>query len=80
MPTAANIVIADAQATPVNHTFIPMGSDKNGVYWYEDTSASATIGNWRISVDIKRPAPANSGQNSQDRVYRIRIGDRKSVV
>jgi hypothetical protein len=34
MPQAANIVINDGAATPVLHTFTPMGKDKNGVLWF----------------------------------------------
>ncbi len=80
MPSAANIVLADAQATPVNHTFTPIGLDKDNTYWYEDASAPATIGNWRISVKIARPAQPMAGQNSNERVYRIRIGLHVAVL
>lgn len=71
MPTAINIVLADAQATPVNHTFIPMGKDQNGVYWFEDQSQSSPLGYWRISMELKRPLPGAPGTKaSSDRVAR----------
>jgi hypothetical protein len=31
---ASNIVKDDAQATPVTHTFVPLGPDKDGVFWF----------------------------------------------
>lgn len=69
-----NIVLADAQATPVNHTFIPIGADKAGVFWLEDQSATNAIGNWRISIEVKRPPAAIAGQKSSERSHRCKIG------
>lgn len=44
MPALANIVINDGAATPVAHTFTPIGRDSDGVTWFEQTN----------------PVPANS--------------------
>lgn len=74
MPQAANIVLADAQGTPVNHTFVPLGPDKNGVFWFEDQSQANSLGFWRISVEVKRPSLATSGQNADNRSNRVRVG------
>lgn len=77
MPTAANIVIADAQATPVNHTFVPIGRDSKdpSIFWYEDQSAANAIGNWRINISLKRPTAAfNAGDNSRNRNFVVIIG------
>lgn len=72
MPIASNIVLADAQGTPVNHTFIPMGKDPNGVYWFEDQSASSPIGYWKLSIEVKKPLPGAPGAKSgSDRVVRV---------
>lgn len=38
MPAIAAIVINDGAATPVAHTFTPLGRDANGVYWWEQTT------------------------------------------
>lgn len=74
MATATNIVLADALATPVNHTFIPMGKDQNGVYWFEDQSQSNALGYWRLSVEVKRPLPGAPGAvASSDRVARVKL-------
>lgn len=73
MPQAANIVLADALVTPVNHTFIPVGPDSNGVQWYEDQSRPADIGFWRISVDVRKPLPPAAGSVSTGRVNRVII-------
>lgn len=43
MPAIANVVINDGAATPVAHTFTPLGRDEKSVYWFEQTT----------------PAPAN---------------------
>jgi len=80
MTLAANIVLADAQATPVNHTFIPLGPDKDGVFWFEDQSASTPIGYWKISVDIKRPKAPAAAESSMNRTNRIRIGLHQPVL
>lgn len=74
---ATNIVLADAQATPVDHTFIPIGRDKNGVFWFEDQSMSNSVGFWRVSVETKR-APIESGVAKGS--YRTRIGFHQPVL
>lgn len=80
MALATNIVLADAQATPVNHTFIPLGPDKNGVFWFEDQSASTPIGFWKISVDAKRPGPPSAGETSSKRLIRVKVGLHQPVL
>lgn len=74
MAAASNIVLADAQATPVNHTFIPLGPDANGVWWFEDQSAASPIGYNRISVELKRPLNGKQGEDSSKRVARVKVG------
>lgn len=77
---AVNIVLADAQATPVNHTFVPLGPDRDGVFWFEDQSQASPIGYWRISYQLKRPPVASQGANSANRVYRAVIGLHEPVL
>lgn len=77
---ASNIVLADAQATPVNHTFVPVGRDKNGVYWFEDQSAANAIGNWKISVDLQKPPVPVAKQSSEGRTIRSRIGLHEPIL
>lgn len=75
MPQAANIVINDGAATPVAHTFVPIGPDKDGIWWYEEQGvASSAIGNNRLSVEVKSPPPPSAGTSSKDRNYRIKFG------
>lgn len=75
MPAVANIVLADAQGTPVNHTFIPLSKDANGVWWFEDQSGSSPVGYNRISVQLVRTPPAGNGQASvSNRVNRVKLG------
>lgn len=80
MPAVANIVLADAQATPVNHTFSPLGRDANGVMWWEDRSQSTPDGYWRVSAQlIRTPPPTNGLMTSANRVNRVKIGLHKPV-
>lgn len=74
MAIATNIVLADAQATPVNHTFIPLGKDANNVVWWEDQSAASALGYNKISAELKKPLPGGpKTQSSSDRVARVKL-------
>lgn len=77
---AVNIVLADAQVAPVNHTFKPIGLDAKGVFWFVDQSQANAIGYWKISVEITHPANAQSGQSSANRTYRYRLGLHEPVL
>lgn len=74
MAAATNIVLNDALATPVAHTFIPLEVDKNNVWWFEDQSAANAIGYNRISIQLVRPMNGAQGENSAKRMARIKIG------
>lgn len=80
MAVAVNIVLADAQVTPVNHTFIPLGPDKAGIFWFEDQSQSTPIGFWRISIQSVRPPVAGAGSSSKDRMGRVKVGLHQPVL
>jgi hypothetical protein len=80
MSAVANIVLNDAQATPVAHTFIPLGPDSKGVWWWEDQSGSNAIGYNRISLQLTRSALATPGSNSGERVNRVKIGIHTPVL
>lgn len=81
MPAVANIVLADAQGTPVNHTFLPLGPDTNGVWWFEDQSVATPIGYWRISIKLERTPPAGNGAvSSANRVNRVVVGLHQPVL
>lgn len=69
----SNIVLADAQATPVDHTFIPIGLDKDGTFWFVDQAQSNAVGYWRIGIKVKAPAPARVGESSNGRTYRVNV-------
>jgi hypothetical protein len=80
MPSLANIVIADAQATPVNHTFVPVGPDKNGVQYLTDYSQANAVGYWQISIEVSSPTPARVGNNGQSSVHKVRVGLHEPVL
>lgn len=71
----ANIVLVDTQATPVTHTFVPVGPDENGVLTWQDQSAASPLGYWSIKLDLKIPSLPQAGTVSQatQRVIRPRI-------
>jgi hypothetical protein len=71
---ASNIVLADAQGSPVNHTFVPIGRDAKGVYWFEDQSQANAIGFWKISMELARPSLPAAQQSSEGRTFRVKIG------
>lgn len=77
---AANIVLLDAQGTPVSHTFVPLGPDKDGIFWWEDQSQASPIGYWRVSYQLTRPAPASAGTNSAGRSYRAKVALHEPVL
>lgn len=76
MPNLANIVLADAQATPVNHTFVPAGREKDtGKYLFEDTSSAANpLGWWRLKVRLQKPGtPVIGSKSDQTRTNKVLI-------
>ncbi|UUW21226.1 MAG: hypothetical protein [Sanya fiers-like virus 8] len=73
MSAVANIVLADAQATPVNHTFIPLGPDSNGAWWFEDQSQASPVGYWKISLQLVRNGPVSAGSTASDRTSRVKV-------
>lgn len=80
MPAVAAISLADAQTTPVTHTFNPLGPDANGVWWFEDATTNSAIGYQKISVQLTRPGPAKAGESSSDRICRVKIGIHTPVL
>lgn len=73
MSAVANIVLADAQATPVNHTFVPIGPDKQGVWWWEDQSTTSSLGYNRISAQLIRPGNPAPGASAESRMNRVKL-------
>jgi len=74
MPAVASIALDDAQATPVSHTFIPLGPDAKGVWWFEDQTGTTALGYNRISISLVRPSTGTNGSVSKsDRVARVKL-------
>jgi hypothetical protein len=80
MAAAVAIAILDAQGTPVSHNFVPIGTDKNGVFWFEDQSSPSAIGYWKISIERKAPAAAQPGASSDGRTYRYKVGLHEPIL
>ena len=56
MPAIAPVTINDGAASPVAHTFTPLGKDDKGVYWFEQTTPTPTniLGAKRIGYSQNR--------------------------
>lgn len=65
MSAIANIVVPDAAATPVNHTFIPLKVDGNTARWIEK-SATSPAGWWTLAATMRPPV---SGSDA----YRVTV-------
>ncbi|DAD51533.1 coat protein [ssRNA phage Gerhypos.1_48] len=78
--SASNIVLNDAQATPVAHTFKPRGLDPKGNFWWEDQTGSSSLGYNRISMKLVRAAVPVQGQSSKDLVNRVQFGIHTPVL
>lgn len=77
---ASNIVLADALLTPVNHTFIPLGPDSLGVWWYEDQSQISPVGYWRVSIQMVRAKNPAQGASAADRIARVKVSLHEPVL
>lgn len=74
MAAVSSIVLPDAQATPVNHTFIPLGQDAKGVWIFEDQSGDSPVGYQRIGLSITRPQVAKPGEaDKASRINRVKL-------
>lgn len=60
MPQITTIVINDGAATPVAHTFNPIGTDEKGVFWLEQVAPVPmnSLGGKRIGLSLTRPVTA----------------------
>lgn len=67
MPAFSPIVIADGQATPVNHTFAPSRIDMAGVSRWEDRSGGIALGFPVLTFSMRAPSPSTKGA----RAYRM---------
>lgn len=68
MATRANIVLNDAQATPVAHTFAPADILSGNAQW-EDRSASQYIGFNKLSMRLVRPSGETGVGNRNLKLY-----------
>lgn len=73
MAALAPVTANDGETSPVSHTFAPLGPDKDGVQWFEQTTPAPAnaLAAKRVSVQIKRAAPGKQ-QNGVARItYRM---------
>lgn len=82
MPVSQEIVLEDAQVTPVQHTFTPVGRDARDpqTIWFEDRSRPSPLGYWRISIKLVRPPIQNTPGLRADRTYRVTVGLHQPVL
>jgi len=70
MPQIAAVVINDGAATPVAHTFSPIGRDDKGVFWFEQTTPAPTsvLGAKRIGYKQERVLDAQKQLTGVSRI------------
>lgn len=64
----ANVVLADAATTPVNHTFVPI-ADGSEPRWINSTGAQTLAGQEALSVSIVRSTADKSPHSSRVTLY-----------
>lgn len=74
MPQISTIVVPDAAATPVNHTFNKMKTSGDTAYFLEQSNASA-LGYWPLTFTQRGPLAGQS-----DKVYRSKMSFAMPVV
>lgn len=59
MGALAAVAANDGEIVPVGHTFTPLGPDKDGVQWFEQSTPAPAnaLAAKRVSVSIKRADP-----------------------
>lgn len=75
MAVGSNIVLADAQGSPVNHTFVWDGESQDGLSNWEDRSSGLPIGYWTIRLSLVKPKKRAQvdGKPSASGNYRVRV-------
>lgn len=80
MATIANIVLPDAQATPVNHTFSPAGTPVDESKW-EDRSAGTYLGFNKLWMKLRRPSgPITANGSGRNLRLNLRVETPKMEV
>jgi len=59
MSAIASMTLADGQATPVNHTFAPVGIDQASVAKWADRSGGIALGFPTVSFSLRQPTKAS---------------------
>jgi hypothetical protein len=78
MPANVALILANGEATPVNHTFTPLGQNREtGFWWFEDQSprvtSSSSLGWPRVGIRTRRANDAGPGDNAQTRINRVEL-------
>lgn len=73
MAALAPVTANDGETTPVSHTFAPLGPDKDGVQWFEQTNPipANALAAKRVSVQLKRATPGKQQNGVSRCTYRI---------
>lgn len=55
MPAIGNITVADGQATPANHTFVPAGVSPDGTAKWAENTSSSLYGRPTFTLSVTNP-------------------------
>jgi len=69
MTDVANFSVADGEATPVTHTFVPFRVSSDEVVWMDKDVASYMIGWYKSVLSIKRPSGPIGGTGRNTKFY-----------
>lgn len=70
MGQRANIILADGQATPVDHTFAPTQDAKNGNSIFLDRSGGIAAGYPTMVINLREPDPAFTVRKDASRLFK----------
>lgn len=75
MGALVNITANNGDATPVAHTFAPLGPDAKGVQWFEQVTPTPVNGQAaiRISAHIRRAVKQGPGRQQLSGVARVEL-------
>ncbi len=83
MPQISSVVINDGAATPVAHTFSPIGKDDKGVFWFEQTTPSPANGLGAKRLSYKQTRVLDPGKQltaSTKVVYALHVPTLETVA
>jgi hypothetical protein len=73
MGALTNLTASNGEATPVAHTFVPLGPDAKGVQWFEQVTPTPVNGQAaiRVSAYLRRAVKQGPGRQQLNGIARL---------